>query len=122
MLSAEFVRDTLYNFTMYAFSDFNADTKKTPFKQKAWNSVLEMLETESFITAEEATMLPKKKKKALHDIIIAYITFLSLPDWPPFPQDFLDGSSERKLNTPILRYMRTHSDQILDYYRQAHGY
>lgn len=114
MISPQQVREVLYNFLMYAFGDFASKAKSVPLRKDAQDKILLLLSTADFLTAEEATMLPNKQKKALFDLIKWYISYLYYPEFPPFPSDFLFGSSERQLNKPLLRYMFQLSSVVLE--------
>ncbi|WP_236199946.1 hypothetical protein [Pseudomonas pseudonitroreducens] len=106
-LSAQAVLEPVFKFLQMAYGPETDALKRIAFSAKEELWLFERL-SESPLTIKEAIKLPPARKRVLSELLTQYVMFLTMFKHLTFEADFLSGTSETALGSPLLRYMLEH--------------
>lgn len=98
------VSELLYNFTQRCFI---GEAATEPLDLSAEGYVYERLASGP-LSLLDVHQLPSRYQRVLREILTQYIMFLEMNRDLPFPPNFLEGSSNEQLGSPLLLYINEH--------------
>ncbi len=105
MLNSDQVAEPIFNFTQMAFAGKDSDAAL--IKSDA-DCVLARISTGNTMPIKEAMGLPAGERKALQELLMQYVMFLTMFSDLVFPPDFLIGTDDVTLGRPLLDYIAKH--------------
>lgn len=103
-LSAAQVAEPIYAFVQMAFTGKSAP-RNTPLTRQDSDNILQRVATLRPIQIKEAMALPAGEKKALNELLVQYVMFLTMFSNLEFAPDFLSGTDETCIGASVLAYM-----------------
>ncbi|MCZ6803136.1 MAG: hypothetical protein O7D86_04180 [Proteobacteria bacterium] len=105
MIIATRVNETIYTFSQKAF---RSEKLNAQLPDLSLESALFALLSSGSITRAEVKQLSKPLKNLLYHLLTQYIMFLEMNPSLSFPENFMQGSSNKCLGQPLLEYILKH--------------
>lgn len=101
------VAEPIFNFLQLGFAGIN-DPSEVPFERRHADKVLVRVASGKPLHIKDAITAPAGERRALRELLMQYVMFLTMFEDLVFPTDFLNGTDETQLGKDVLAYVAKH--------------